>query len=340
MIPQHGTLYLSRSRLQNNLRVLRAAAPLNAKLCPTLKANAYGHGIREVAPLLAEEGITWACVYTLEEAYAIPKFRTIVLAPLVLTGPPPLEFIARIPQDVVRHENDVCLNITDAGTARWLSAANVEAAHHPFPIHMQVDTGLTRAGVSTGDARDLARLIASLPGLELEGVFAHFSHADDAGHPSLVREMEIFLEVALPLKREFPGLVLHHQNSGGIFHARADLAAHLDLVRVGIALYGLQPAGSVAAESQNAKLKTQSGIVEGLLPIGRMTAPIIAIHERGEGTGVVWAYVCDEACVAAGDCAGGVWGWVSAVLVEQGGGAVQGEGDEAGGAGVDGSVDF
>lgn len=251
-----------------------------------MKANAYGHGVAPLARLLLEEGVHWAAVYNLSEAFALPKgFNILVLAPVVVGDP------SQIPLDAFRRLPVRC-NITDMASARHLSAALARGkVRHKLHVHIQIDAGLTRAGVHPRDAADLARAIAKLPGLHLEGLFAHFSHGDVAGHASIHRQLSTFLDAALPLKREDPHLLLHCQNSGGTFHAPAVLAGHLQLIRAGIALYGLQPAGGTAADACTSDGSGGNGLLlRKLRPIARLAGPILMIHECPARTGVGYGH--------------------------------------------------
>jgi alanine racemase len=291
MLPQHGTLYLSRSRLRHNLALLRAAAPPKAVLCATVKANAYGHGMAPLSRLLLEEGVHWAAVYNLAEAFALPKgFDILMLAPLVVGHPSeiPLEAFQRV-------FRTLRCNLTDMTSARHLSAALSRAkVRHKLNVHIQIDAGLTRAGVHPRDAAELARAVAKLPGLHLEGLFAHFSHGDIAGHATIHQQLSTFLSAALPLKQENPNLLLHCQNSGGTFHAPAALAQHLHLIRAGIALYGLQPAGGTVAQGNRDGSDSVGGgngvLLRKLRPIARLTGPLLMIHERPAQTGVGYGH--------------------------------------------------
>jgi alanine racemase len=267
MIAQYGTLQLSRSRMKHNVGVLRRQVGEGTILCATIKANAYGHGVGPVAGLLWEAGVRWVCVYSLEEAAAIEKFEwdgVLVLAPFVA--------IAGSETVVNSLDSSIRLNVTDGESARRLSAALGER-RGPLNVHVQIDTGLTRIGVEPEGVETLVEEILKLANLRLEGVFAHLSHGDVREHETLEREMATLLRVAGPLKKRWPKLMVHLQNSGGAFHLPA---GGFEMVRCGIAVYGLQ-----------ASMRHR---VEELLPVGRLTAPILAIHERGASTGVGYGH--------------------------------------------------
>ena len=158
MIAQHGTLNISRSRLLHNLGLIRAAIGGAPQICATIKANAYGHGVSQIAPLLRAAGIDWACVYSLDEALSLAPFdwsAILVLAPLVLTGQDLLH------DALVMLFPKVRVNITDADSARHLALALASVGNKsPIHVHMQIDTGLTRAGVDPAEADALVAQIA------------------------------------------------------------------------------------------------------------------------------------------------------------------------------------
>jgi alanine racemase len=267
MITQHGRLEISRGRLRHNVELLQKKVGDRVTLCATVKADAYGHGVREVSGMLRELGMEWAAVYTLEEAAEVGGIpNVLVLAPLVVR--------AGVETGVTgQMATGLRVNVTDVGSARRLSAAVVAARAGVVDVHVQVDVGLTRAGARAAEAAALADAVAGLPGLRLEGVFGHFSHGDAAGHAATAAEVALFHQVADPIRAKHPGVMLHLQNSGGAWRASA---AGLDMVRIGIALYGLQP--SVAEP------------IEGLQPIARVVAPLLAIHEVPAGTGVGYGH--------------------------------------------------
>jgi alanine racemase len=271
MIAQCGIVRVSRSRLRHNLELLRGRGG-GARLCAVIKANAYGHGLDLVAEELREAGVEWGCVYTLEEALNLTESRMsiLVLSPVVITPESGLvENLRAILQQNIR------LNITDLDSALRLSvlADQLLPSGARLPIHIQVDTGLTRMGVSPEDVMELAKRVSTFPALKLEGLFAHFSHGDVAGHMTLTQQLQTLRDVSAPLKKVRPDLLIHAQNSGGVWHLGD---AGLDMVRLGIALYGLQPS---TAEP-----------IAGLLPVACVTAPVLAVHDRPAGTGVGYGH--------------------------------------------------
>jgi alanine racemase len=170
----------------------------------------------------------------------------------------------------------VRITLADAASARHLAAFARSTCDFPIPVHIQIDTGLTRLGIDPRAAEDLATLVADLPGLRLEGLYAHFSHGDVPGHPTLELQSAALHRVSSALKKTVPHLMVHLQNSGGTWHLPAAEQHHFNMVRLGIALYGLQP--------------SMDDPLPGLHPIARVTAPLIALHRCRAGTGVGYGH--------------------------------------------------
>lgn len=274
MIAQSGRVEISTRRLHANLDLLRARLGERTGICATVKANAYGHGAAQVLPLLEAAHVPWLCVYSLTEAaetVALTKrAKVLVLAPVVMREG---EALSGAEVKAMTHER-VRISVTDADSARHLALAlSPLRLQRPVLVHVQVDTGLTRAGADADGVVELAGLIDSLNVLKVEGIFSHLSHGDEPGHATVAAQLERLRAVAGPLRRQNPKLLVHLQNSGGAWHA-GDL--DLDFARVGIALYGLQP--SLADR------------IDQLQPIARVVAPVLAIHERPAGTGVGYGH--------------------------------------------------
>jgi len=264
MIEQRGRLEISRKRVLHNLRAIRekCGGGGGRKICATVKANAYGHGIRELLPILQNADVNWFAVYSMHEVLRglMDNAAILVLAPVVShrghRAPPHTQWMEH-----------VRVNITDEASVHALTQTN-----QPTCVHMQVDTGLTRGGVAAENALALADLIAASPNLKLEGIFSHLSHGDEAGHETIAAQTQQLNQIAAKLKTRHPNLLVHIQNSGGVWN----VSDEMDMVRVGIALYGLQP--------------NPSEPIPQLQPIARLIAPILDIHDRPAGVGVGYGH--------------------------------------------------
>lgn len=219
-----------------NTRVLvELAHP--AALLAVVKADAYGHGAIPVAKAALEAGATWLGVALVEEG---AELRDAGLdAPiLVLSEPAPAAAEA-----VVAHRLTPVV-YTPAGIEALAKAGVDAGGASALPVHLKVDTGMHRVGCAVADALGLVAAIAARPELTLEGICTHFAVADDPDHRFTTAQVERFegLLGNLDARGARPPLV-HAANSAGLLtHPRA----HYDLVRVGIALYGVPPSAALA----------------------------------------------------------------------------------------------
>ena len=230
-----------------NVRELRRLTDPRAKLMAVVKADGYGHGACEVARAALAAGAEWLGVARLHEAVRLRESG--LAAPLLVLGYTPAEDAERLV------ELDLRQSVYSLAAAEAYSAASRRRGGK-IRVHLKVDTGMGRLGLvpaalaraEAGDAvgEELVRTaqdIARLPGLELEGIFTHFAASDSADKTHARGQLRLFLEVLARLKRD--GLefaVRHAANSAAVI----DLPeSHLDLVRPGIALYGLRPSDEV-----------------------------------------------------------------------------------------------
>jgi alanine racemase len=198
-----------------------------AALCAVVKANGYGHGAVEVARAALEGGATWLAVALVTEGVQLREAG--IDAPiLVLSEPSPGEH-----DDVVRHELTPTV-YTDAGIE-----ACEQAAERALTVHLKIDTGMHRVGAPAGDAVRLAKAVLDSPSLELGGVWTHCAVADEVGHPATSMQCERFAKVLTELLDagiEVP--FVHAANSAASIDQPS---LRHDLVRCGIALYGIDP---------------------------------------------------------------------------------------------------
>ncbi len=221
---------ISLDAIAANTRVFRdLAAP--AGLMGVVKADAYGHGAVESARAALEAGATWLGVAALEEAV---ELRRAGLAAPILT------VTAATPaQADVFVRNDVTAAVYEAEAAEALAAAGRRAGR-PAHAHLKIDTGMGRLGLTADRAGlELALRLSRLEGLELDGAYSHFSASDEADLSFARRQAELFGQFVAGAEREGLRFAWRHiANSAGLMNLPE---ARHNLVRVGIALYGLYP---------------------------------------------------------------------------------------------------
>jgi alanine racemase len=202
--------------IEHNCRVLAATAPA---LCAVVKANAYGHGALEAARAALAGGAAWLAVATADEAAGLRAAgidaRILVMGALTR---PDLQTALRADADVV------------AWTPEFVAAAGAAR------VHVKLDTGMGRLG--TKDPREALALCHAAA--NLGGVMTHFATADERGDDHFPDQLRRFTEFVAAVRDRHPDAIVHASNSAGTLR---DRAAHFDMVRCGIAIYGLDPFG-------------------------------------------------------------------------------------------------
>lgn len=220
--------------IAHNAAALKARAGGRAELMVTVKANAYGHGAVPVARAALEGGATRLAVARTLEGVELRQAG--LTAPILIMGYTLPAEAARI----LRWDLTPTVNTWEQATA--LSAA-AQKAGKTVPIHIKVDTGMGRFGLLPGEALDFVQAISRLPGLFLEGLYTHFAVADAADKTYTRYQFETYMNVAAQLEAAgFPFPLKHVANSATTLDL-PEMA--LDMVRCGIALYGLHPSDEV-----------------------------------------------------------------------------------------------
>src|SRR3954452_3820982 len=218
--------------IERNAARLRDATGAGVALCAVVKADGYGHGAVPAARAALSGGATWLAVATAREA---AELRAAGLdAPLLVLGALTVDELA------------VALDAR-AEIVGWREAF-VAAIDRPARGPVQLDTGMGRLG--TRDAEEAARVaaaIAAAPHLELAGAMTHFATADEPGDDFMPEQLARFAAWAAPLRERHPGILLHAANRAATLR---DPATHFDLVRAGVAIYGLDPFQRDPAEQE------------------------------------------------------------------------------------------
>jgi alanine racemase len=232
--------------IAHNIKELRRITRSSARLMAVVKANGYGHGAIEVAQSAIKNGADVLGVARLEEGIQLRKAG--IEAPILIFGFTHPDLAAAL------LEYDLTQTVYTLASARAFS--QTAASHRKkIKIHLKVDTGMGRLGLLprnfqldnsvaiNANAIEEALAIAGLKGLELEGIYTHFATADSADKSYAENQLDLFMNYLNRLRQA--GLeppVRHAANSA----AAIDMPhSHLDLVRPGIAIYGLFPSDEV-----------------------------------------------------------------------------------------------
>ncbi|MXV90650.1 MAG: alanine racemase [Acidimicrobiia bacterium] len=230
----------------NAAELARRAAP--AELCAVVKADGYGHGSVAVGRAALAGGATWLGVALVEEGVELREAG--VAAPiLLLSEPRPNEMV-----EVVAHDLRPSVYSPEGLAA---AAAAAATAGRRLPVHLKIDTGMNRVGARPTDALLLARAIAAKSDLRLEGVWTHCAVADELDNPFTEVQLERYERVLgrLAAGDGVPGPLRRHAANSALLLSgcRPDVSpirrrGRYDMVRAGIALYGLSPGADLVSD--------------------------------------------------------------------------------------------
>jgi alanine racemase len=212
--------------IRHNVRALK---PGGAELMAVVKADAYGHGDVPVARAAREAGASWLGVALVEEGIGLREAG--IDGPiLLLSEPPPRAADAAVAADLTP-------TIYSAAAAEAVSTA-AEATGRPARVHLKVDTGMHRVGIAPEEAVGMAARLRDL-GLEVEGAWTHFARSEELDDPTTPDQLKRFREVLDAL--EGAGIRPRYRHAANSGATLGWPETHLDLVRVGIAMYGIDP---------------------------------------------------------------------------------------------------
>lgn len=215
--------------LAHNVRTLKEiAAP--AELMAVVKGYAYGHGNPTCAQAMLDAGATRLGVARVAEALHLREAG--VSAPILVFTEPPPEAIPAI------LANDLTVGVYTQRFAAALSDAARET-NAPAIVHVKIDTGMHRVGVPAEEAAEAVRSLKDLTGLDIEGAWSHLAVADVPDHPFTKKQLDTFEKVIENIERAGTTFrVKHIANSAATVSIPQ---SHLDLVRCGVACFGLAP---------------------------------------------------------------------------------------------------
>ena len=268
----HLRAEISVSALQHNIARLRSCLAPGVKLCPVVKANAYGHGIEQVVGVLRESADMLG-VAICSEAVGLRRLgwhRPILQ--MATTGGLNSDDLAQL------IAIGVTLTLTTTDEVKLLAEA-AGKARRPAQVHVKIDSGMSRGGAPLERAPAVISAAREAAFIQLVGLYTHLASADEADKEPTRWQLGRFL-AAVDDCGGRDGLLLHAANSAGLM----DLPeTHLDMVRPGIAVYGIAPSETVGSRLD-------------LRPVLRLTAPIVLIKDvaPGDRTGYGLTYGFDK----------------------------------------------
>ena len=248
--------------LRHNVAVLAEQAG-TLQLWAVVKANAYGHGAVQCAQAALAAGAHGLCVALTQEAV---ELRTAGIdAPIMVLSEQPVS-----DAPILVAHRVVCVAYNEHYISALASAAATQAER--TLVHLKIDTGMHRVGVTPAAAVARAQMIAHSKHLVLDGVMTHLATADDPAHSATMQQVAAFTDVLRDIRAVAPDLQhVHVANSAATLRA---IGLDCTLVRAGIALYGLQPGAGVAS------------LVAGLQPVMALRTRVLHVQRLSAGQGV------------------------------------------------------
>ena len=256
-MPVRAHAALDAAAVAHNVTRLRRALTGRARLGVVVKAEGYGHGAAEAARAARAAGADWLAVATGAEAAALRaaglEGRILVMGALT---PDEVGIALDARADVVAWTEGFVARVAALGGAR---------------VHVKLDTGMGRLGTrDPQQARAVVAAAAAAEGVEVAGAMTHFATADERDDPFMAEQLAAFRPFADEVRAAHPGALAHAANSAATLR---DPATHLDLVRAGVAVYGLDPFQRDASE-------------QGLRPVLRLTSTVAAVKPIGPGQSI------------------------------------------------------
>ncbi|MBP2027974.1 alanine racemase [Acetoanaerobium pronyense] len=261
---------INTDNFKENVRNIKKLLKQDTKFCPVIKANAYGHGAVQIGKILEEEGADYLGVATCEEALELRENN--IKIPIMCMG--------YVPQSSFKDMliNDIDITLYSLEKAKVFSRICIETGKKG-KVHIKLDTGMSRLGFKCDDlAIDDIVEISSLENLEITGIFTHFALADDINPEPTHRQFEKYIKIINGLEKKGIDTGIKHvcNSAGTIMFPQY----HLDMVRVGISLYGHYPSEDV--DKSRVALKPAMSL--------KSTISHIKILEKGKGVSYGHAY--------------------------------------------------
>ncbi|MDE2040990.1 MAG: alanine racemase [Patescibacteria group bacterium] len=254
------TVEVSRGRLLHNLNEFRKIAPRDPEtglrlVAPVLKANAYGHGLSEVARILAhEKGIPFVVVDSYFEAVALRSYG-LPHEILVIGYTRPETILSSRLRKVV-------FTVTSLETLESL-----EQTDWRLPIHLKIDTGMHRQGILPDQVNRASELLSENPLIELRGLCSHLADADNTDPSMTEGQIAIWNKIARRFKSDFASLRYTHLSATDGHRYTADIEANVS--RLGLGLYGLADGSAFTPRIDLHPVLEMKTIITGIKRISR-----------------------------------------------------------------------
>ncbi len=248
------------ANLGHNLRGMQRTAG-GAQVWAVLKADGYGHGAKGVARTLERAGAAGICVALLEEGIELRQAG--IRVPILITG----GYYGRAFGEVLRHQLTPVLH--DPAQVEALADEVRYSGAEPASVHVKIDTGMSRLGVQLREVPKMAEMLLRHREVQVSGLMTHFACADGTDSESIDHQLELFDAARITMRSlGIDPPLCHAANSAAILQSPR---AHLDVVRPGIALFGVEP---------------RAGICKELRPVMSVRTELVAVREISAGQSV------------------------------------------------------
>lgn len=257
--PTHAEIDLD--ALRGNFEELRRRQPADMKMLACVKANAYGHGAVPVAKELERIGADYLSVAFLDEALELRKAG--IKLPILVLGYTPPHGVR------TAWEHDITLNVFSKEVLEAIEALDLNEFPHQLKVHIKIDSGMGRVGLLPGDeAVAFIRKAMQAPQVKVEGLFTHYATADEEDKSYTLEQFRRFQGVVDALREHEIRIPIIHTGNSAIAIDLPELS--VQMVRIGIALYGLYPSDEVRRDQVRLtpvlSLKTETVRVKTLPP--------------------------------------------------------------------------
>jgi alanine racemase len=262
------------SAIAYNVKQIKTVLSPQTALMAVVKADAYGHGATSVAQAACEAGATGLAVATIPEGIELREAG--IDQPILVLG------AAHTPEEVkaIAHWNLQATLCTPQQALLFSQILNT--CNQTLSVHLNIDTGMSRLGTAWQQATEFVQLVQRLPNLTIAGIYSHFATADSPDQTVMRQQHHRFKQVINNIKtlenwdfsQPSQRPCLHISNSAA---ALTDKALHYDLVRVGLAVYGLYPAPHLQSIVQ-------------LQPAMQVKARVTQVKTLDADTGVSYGY--------------------------------------------------
>lgn len=262
---QRAWVEVDLAALAHNVRQVKALLSAQTALMAVVKADAYGHGAVTVAQTVLQAGASWLGVATIPEGIELREAG--IEAPILVLG-------ATYTPEQIRAIAHWHLQPTLCTPKQAMVFSETLGSSY-LPVHLKIDTGMSRLGTAWQEAADFARLVARSPNLQIASVYSHLATADSPD-PTIMKQQQKRFDWAVTQIKS-AGIQPPHLHLANSAATLTHASLHYDLARVGLAIYGLYPAEHLQS-------------VLDLKPVLQVKARVTQVKTIQPGTGVSYGY--------------------------------------------------